>query len=56
MHDLERVVERAPQIDDAALAALAETIAAHRAQGGIVVAATHQPLAIEPSIAVKLGR
>ncbi len=35
-------------LDEAALGALAETIADHRADGGIAVVATHQPLAIDP--------
>jgi len=43
-------------LDDAALGGLGETIARHRAEGGIVVVATHQPLAIDPTIALVLGR
>ena len=43
-------------LDEAALVALAETIATHRANGGIVVAATHQPLAIEQAASVRLGQ
>jgi heme exporter protein B len=54
--DLWLLDEPGSGLDDAALTALGETVAAHRAQGGIVVAATHQPLAIEPAITVTLGR
>lgn len=43
-------------LDDASLAALAETIAEHRAMGGIAVVATHQPLAITDAAPVRLGR
>jgi heme exporter protein A len=43
-------------LDDAALAALGEAIARHRADGGIAVVATHQPLAIDPAVIVALGR
>ena len=42
-------------LDEAALAALAETIAAHRANGGIVVVTTHQPLAIDRATPMALG-
>ena len=54
--DLWLLDEPGSGLDDAALAALGQTIAEHRAEGGIVVAATHQPLAIEPTITLALGR
>jgi heme exporter protein A len=54
--DLWLLDEPGSGLDDAALAALGETIAAHRAQGGIVLAATHQPLAIEPTVTLALGQ
>jgi heme exporter protein A len=53
--DLWLLDEPGSGLDEAALAALAETIAEHRARGGIVVAATHQPLAIDRAAAVRLG-
>ena len=42
-------------LDAAALAALEQAIAAHRAQGGIVLVATHQPLALTGARIVTLG-
>jgi len=53
--DLWLLDEPGTGLDEVALAALAETIAAHRARGGIVVAATHQPLAIDQPALVRLG-
>lgn len=41
-------------LDDAALSALGAAIAAHRAGGGILVAASHQPLPFEPSARIAL--
>ncbi len=42
--------------DAAALGALEQAIAAHRANGGIVVAATHLPLALANAAIVTLGK
>jgi len=54
--DLWLLDEPGSGLDEAALAALGEAIATHRLNGGIVVAATHQPLAIEPVTQLALGR
>lgn len=54
--DLWLLDEPASGLDEAALAALGEAIAAHRLGGGIVVVATHQPLAIAPVTQLALGR
>lgn len=42
-------------LDRASLDRLAEAMAAHRAGGGIVVVATHQPLALPGAIEIALG-
>jgi heme exporter protein A len=39
-------------LDHAAIARLERACAAHRAQGGIVIAATHQPLALDAAIEI----
>jgi heme exporter protein A len=54
--DLWLLDEPGSGLDEAALGALGTAIADHRAKGGIVVAATHQPLAIDPAVTVALGR
>ena len=54
--DLWLLDEPASGLDDEAIRSLSESIADHRARGGIVVAATHQPLAIDETISVTLGR
>ena len=41
-------------LDTAALAALAEAMTAHRAGGGIILAATHQPLGLDDAVAISL--
>ena len=41
-------------LDTASLARLAEAMAAHRAGGGIVVAATHQPLGLDDAREIRL--
>lgn len=41
-------------LDTAALAALADAMAAHRAAGGIVLAATHQPIGLDDALAIAL--
>jgi heme exporter protein A len=43
-------------LDDEGLARLSDAIAAHRSGGGIVVLATHQPIAISDPQAIELGR
>jgi heme exporter protein A len=43
-------------LDEDALLALSQAIADHRATGGIVVAATHQPLVLENASFVALGQ
>jgi len=42
-------------LDKASLDRLAEAMAAHRAAGGIVVVATHQPLALPGAVEIPLG-
>ncbi len=42
-------------LDSAATDRLAAAVAAHRAAGGIVVVATHQPLALPDAVAITLG-
>lgn len=42
-------------LDSASLDRLATAMAGHRAQGGIVVAATHQPLALPDAVTIALG-
>lgn len=42
-------------LDAAAIDRLAAAIAAHRAGGGIVMVATHQPIALPDSLALSLG-
>jgi len=42
-------------LDTASLARLADAMAAHRAAGGIVLAATHQPLGLEDALPIALG-
>lgn len=42
-------------LDSAATERLAAAVAAHRAAGGIVVVATHQPLALPDAVAITLG-
>jgi heme exporter protein A len=42
-------------LDEASEARFAELMAAHREKGGIVVAATHQPLALERAAALSMG-
>jgi heme exporter protein A len=41
-------------LDAAALGALATAMAAHRAAGGIILAATHQPLGLDDAMAIAL--
>ena len=43
-------------LDDAGKAVLNELIAAHRANGGIVVAAVHEPLGPSPSRTIRVSR
>ena len=43
-------------LDAASLERLAEAMAAHRRGGGIVVAASHQPLGLEDAQSIRLGR
>jgi heme exporter protein A len=47
--------EPASGLDTAAQTALAAAIGAHRANGGAVVAATHQPLGLDDAAEVRLG-
>lgn len=47
--------EPANGLDDASVAALAAAIAKHRAEGGAVLLATHQPLALADARQVALG-
>ncbi|HWL47244.1 MAG TPA: ATP-binding cassette domain-containing protein, partial [Sphingomonadaceae bacterium] len=42
-------------LDRAALARLADAMAAHRAAGGIILAATHQPLGLDDALPIALG-
>ena len=42
-------------LDTAALDRLGTAMAAHRARGGIVMAATHQPLALPGAVEIPLG-
>jgi heme exporter protein A len=42
-------------LDTATLDRLATAIAGHRASGGIVLAATHQPLGVDDALALELG-
>ncbi len=42
-------------LDTAALERLGVAMAAHRARGGIVIAATHQPLALPDALEIPLG-
>lgn len=42
-------------LDTATLDRLAAVIADHRARGGIVIAATHQPIGIDDALALELG-
>jgi heme exporter protein A len=42
-------------LDSAALARLADAMAAHRAAGGIILAATHQPLGLGDALPILLG-
>lgn len=42
-------------LDTATLERLGSVIAAHRARGGIVLAATHQPIGISNALSVELG-
>lgn len=48
--------EPAAALDDAGKAVLNELIASHRASGGIVVAAVHEPLGAPPSQTVRVSR
>lgn len=43
-------------LDTASLARLADAMAAHRAQGGILLAASHQPLGLEDALPIRLSR
>ncbi|NIJ23530.1 heme ABC exporter ATP-binding protein CcmA [Sphingomonas japonica] len=47
--------EPATGLDAAAVTTLEALIAGHRAQGGIVLAATHQPIAMPGAIAIELA-
>ena len=47
--------EPATGLDAAGVALLEERVAAHRAGGGVVVVATHQPVAVPGALAVRLG-
>jgi heme exporter protein A len=42
-------------LDAAALDRLAAAMAAHRAAGGIILAATHQPLGLDDALPIRLG-
>ena len=42
-------------LDAASLKLLGQAIAAHRAAGGIVIAATHQPVGLDDAIGLALG-
>jgi heme exporter protein A len=42
-------------LDDDGLARLGDAITQHRASGGIIIAATHQPLPITDALTVELG-
>ncbi|MEZ5960794.1 MAG: heme ABC exporter ATP-binding protein CcmA [Hyphomonadaceae bacterium] len=48
--------EPAAALDDAGRAVLNELIASHRANGGIAVAAVHEPLGVAPSLVVRVPR
>ncbi|MEQ1819570.1 MAG: heme ABC exporter ATP-binding protein CcmA [Terricaulis sp.] len=48
--------EPAAALDDAGKAVLNELIASHRAGGGIVVAAVHEPLGPQPSQTIRVSR
>lgn len=54
--DLWLLDEPGSGLDETALAALGEAIASHRTNGGVVVAATHQPLPLAGAVTVALGR
>jgi heme exporter protein A len=41
-------------LDTSALAALAQAMAAHRGRGGIILAATHQPLGLDDAVGIAL--
>jgi heme exporter protein A len=47
--------EPANGLDSAGMAAMAARLAAHRAQGGMVIAATHQPLDLPQAATLDLG-
>jgi heme exporter protein A len=42
-------------LDSAGRAMLADLMTAHRAQGGTILAAVHEPLGIEPSLSLRVG-
>lgn len=42
-------------LDTASLSRLAEAMAAHRAAGGILLVATHQPLGLDDALPIRLG-
>jgi heme exporter protein A len=48
--------EPAAALDDAGKAVLNELIASHRASGGIVLAAVHEPLGVQPSQTIRVSR
>lgn len=47
--------EPAAGLDTAGRTMVAELLSAHRAQGGTVLAAVHEPLGVEPSLSLRVG-